>query len=40
MTGDTNIYHTTKERLHLHRFAEDEVIGNETDKRRRSVALV
>lgn len=40
MKGDTEIYHTTKERLHLHQFAEDEVINNETDKRRRSLALI
>ncbi len=40
MKGDKNIYNTTKERLHLLRFANKEVITNETEKRKRSLALI
>ncbi|ANH60039.1 hypothetical protein [Dokdonia donghaensis] len=40
MKGERNIYSTTKERLHLLRFANKEVITNETEKRKRSLALI
>lgn len=40
MKGETSIYSTTKERIHLLRFANKEVINNETEKRKRSLALI
>lgn len=40
MNTRENTLHTTKENLHLLRFAEKEVAATELEKRKRSIALI
>lgn len=40
MKTEENVYHTTKEHLHLLRFIERDVVIHEKDKRKRSLALL